>query len=143
MEKICEDFTPDKVHQDFRLWLTSYPSDKVFLTITGIQLIDYGIQFPVTVLQNGVKMTNEPPTGLRQNLLQSYISDPISDTAFFEGCSGKEMVMKSLHSCLAFWTYLNFTDMGKTVIWPLLLPCSGAREEKVWSTWLEYSLRLQ
>ncbi|XP_063709228.1 dynein axonemal heavy chain 12-like [Culicoides brevitarsis] len=70
LEVIWENMDVSNTNPNYRLWLTSYPSEC----------------FPVPILQNSIKMTNEPPTGLKQNLLKSYNSEPMNDVDFYSGC---------------------------------------------------------
>jgi dynein heavy chain len=57
LERICEQQNADETDNAYRLWLTSMPTPA----------------FPALLLQNGVKMTNEPPKGLRANVLGSMM----------------------------------------------------------------------
>lgn len=70
LEAICEKFKEeeDKIHEDFRLIMTSMPAD----------------YFPVAILQNGLKMTTEPPRGIKANLKRSYTNLVTSET--YESC---------------------------------------------------------
>jgi dynein heavy chain len=87
LEKIFEDMDYVNTSDNFRLWLTSYPSDK----------------FPVSILQKGVKITNEPPTGLKDNLLKSYVNDPVKNKDFYNGCPGNQEMFAKLLYGIAFF----------------------------------------
>jgi dynein heavy chain, axonemal len=60
LDGLIEEIVPDP-SSAFRIWLTTMPSD----------------QFPVTIVQNSVKVTAEPPKGLRNNIRGSFMQ--ISD----------------------------------------------------------------
>ncbi len=89
LERICQQFKAENLHPDFRLWLTSYPST----------------DFPVSILQSGVKITNEPPAGLKENLLRAFQPDPLeqllgSDCLLEER---KQMAIRKLTFSLCFF----------------------------------------
>lgn len=81
----------DNIKEDdgsfFRIWLTTLPSDK----------------FPVTIVQNGVKATLEPPNGMRNNLVRSY-RNGITDQEF-DACE-KPSAFKRLFYGLCFFNAL-------------------------------------
>ena len=76
LEAVVEQMNGDQMHRDFRLWLTSMPSSG----------------FPVSILQNSVKMTCEPPRGVKANLVTSYVG--FTDAYF--GQQSKEREFKKL-----------------------------------------------
>lgn len=83
LEKIVADFAvqEESIDPNFRLFLTSMPAD----------------YFPVSVLQNGVKLTTEPPRGLKANLRRSY--DGISEQQIEES---KDYVKKMIFGLCFF-----------------------------------------
>jgi dynein heavy chain len=86
IENYSRDDAKHAVHRDYRLWLTSMPAST----------------FPVSVLQNGAKLVQEPPKGLRSNLLRSYLSDPVGDPKFFQASNKPEVFRKMVFGLCFF-----------------------------------------
>jgi len=87
LEVICENqLTGPNTHAEFRLWLTSYPSNI----------------FPISILEGGVKITSEAPKAFRSALLRLYESDPISDHDFFSKCTKPDPWRKMLYGLCFF-----------------------------------------
>jgi dynein heavy chain len=83
LEKIVEAIVPD-VNSSFRLFLTALPSKNI----------------PISIIQNSVKLTNEPPRGLKTSLASTYNS---FDAMFYESCTGKQPVYKKFLYSLCFF----------------------------------------
>eukprot|EP00397_Hematodinium_sp_SG-2012_P000140 GEMP01000140.1.p1 GENE.GEMP01000140.1~~GEMP01000140.1.p1 ORF type:complete len:2733 (+),score=458.69 GEMP01000140.1:292-8199(+) len=84
LDRIQEQQDADKIDPDYRLWLTSMPSPA----------------FPVVVLQSGIKITNEPPKGLKANVGKTFTD--ISED-FYESCPSKPSEFKKLLFVLGFF----------------------------------------
>ncbi|KAJ3267030.1 Dynein heavy chain 6, axonemal [Chytriomyces hyalinus] len=78
LENVIKAFAERDINHSFRLFLSSMPS-KVF---------------PASVLQDGVKVTNEPPKGLRANIARSFadISRDLFDVAPPQGFKFKKLL---------------------------------------------------
>eukprot|EP00796_Vickermania_ingenoplastis_P008995 gene8995-6317_t len=68
LQQLVENIDPKETHEDFRLWLTSSPSPS----------------FPAAVLQAGMKLTREPPLGLK-----GKVRDTLSIQTVLEAWGGK------------------------------------------------------
>ena len=71
-------------HPDFRLWLTTDPTDK----------------FPLAILQRSLKVVTEPPDGIKQNMRNTYskITDEMLDANNHEAFRPLVYVLAFLHA---------------------------------------------
>jgi dynein heavy chain len=97
-----QDKSPEDMQDSFRLYLTSTP-------------IDF---FPVSVLQNGVKLTTEPPRGIKANLTRTFAE--ISDEWLNE-CK-KETIYRKMVFAVAFFHAIvqerrKFGPLGWNVVY--------------------------
>ena len=102
LDKIVEGIPAANPHKDFRLWLSSSPHP----------------QFPISILQTSLKMTTEPPKGLKANLSRLY-SNLVTEETFLR-CSKPDIYKKLLFSLCFFHSVLierkKFLTLGWNVV---------------------------
>ena len=101
LQKIVERFEDATPHERFRLWLSSNPTP----------------HFPLAILQRGLKMTTEPPKGLRANLARLY-QTCVTEESFAE-CRSSAKYAKLLFSLTYFHAVMlerrKFRELGINV----------------------------
>lgn len=101
LEVLVEDIASKKPHPTFRLWLSSNPTSN----------------FPISILQRGIKITTEPPKGLKQNLQRLY--SQISESNLNK-CKAPNKFKKLLFSLCFFHSILLERKKFMTLGWNTL-----------------------
>jgi dynein heavy chain len=100
LDKIVEQLQTDPVHKDFRLWLSSSPHPN----------------FPIAILQSSIKITTEPPKGIKANMKRLYAQ--MTDSKF-NACRKPEKYKKLLFGLCFFHSILlerkKFLNLGWNV----------------------------
>ncbi|KAG7496340.1 dynein heavy chain 2, axonemal [Solea senegalensis] len=102
LDKLVEQLQVEEPHSDFRLWLSSSPHP----------------EFPITILQAGIKMTTEPPKGVKANMKRLY--QLVTETQF-NRCSRPIFYRKLLFSLCFFHSILlerkKFLQLGWNIVY--------------------------
>ncbi|XP_062301425.1 dynein axonemal heavy chain 2 [Scomber scombrus] len=102
LDKLVEQLQVQKPHPNFRLWLSSSPHP----------------EFPITILQAGIKMTTEPPKGVKANMKRLY---QVVTEAQFTRCSRPVLYRKLLFSLCFFHSILlerkKFLQLGWNIVY--------------------------
>uniref|UniRef100_A0A8D0HGT5 Dynein axonemal heavy chain 2 n=1 Tax=Sphenodon punctatus TaxID=8508 RepID=A0A8D0HGT5_SPHPU len=102
LDKLVDQLQVEEPHQAFRLWLSSSPHP----------------DFPISILQASIKMTTEPPTGLKANMKRLYqlIMEPQ-----FSRCTKPAKYKKLLFSLCFFHSILlerkKFLQLGWNIVY--------------------------
>ncbi|XP_015429803.1 PREDICTED: dynein heavy chain 6, axonemal, partial [Dufourea novaeangliae] len=99
-----------KIHADFRLFLSSMPS----------------VAFPVSVLQNAVKVTNEPPKGLKANIKRALHD---LEDEFFEQHFLKERWRKTIFGVCFFHAIIQERKKFGPLGWNILYEFNDSDRE--------------
>ncbi|XP_072544049.1 dynein axonemal heavy chain 2 [Salminus brasiliensis] len=102
LDKLVEQLQVEDPHPDFRLWLSSSPHP----------------EFPIAILQAGIKMTTEPPKGVKSNMKRLY--QLVTESQFLR-CTRPVIYRKLLFALCFFHSILlerkKFLQLGWNIVY--------------------------
>ncbi|TYZ65632.1 hypothetical protein PybrP1_006817 [[Pythium] brassicae (nom. inval.)] len=104
LEKKLDEFALEGSHKHFRLFLTSDPSNAI----------------PIGVLNRCIKLTNEPPSGLKANLKRAFVSFPKEAIEEAEG-KVKSILFGLCHFHAVLMERKMYGPLGYNMLYPFSL----------------------